>query len=241
MISIFSVIAIATFANAKTEAELLVEYDSGVKANKSQWTICKELYAANTQDIAKGFEEWKNKDIAKYIVDEAPIVSQKMTEDAKRDAARLRNIYAQHLIANPSEILNTPLRVAILACPSRAYAPLTASNSNFYPELKAKNFVVDGIQLPAYARFNLAKAAKDFDYIANAEVEDGMKSSSIYLEVVLPNLLDMEDVVAAKEKCKKIETYMLKKGMYNTSDMARVQAIGRALTGRIVDAKIIGK
>lgn len=241
LILVMATSAVALSALAKTEKELMDDFARGIAANKTPWEISQEIYTANSADIAREFSSWKNKDIAKFDPEEAPLKELKMSEEDKLTSIRMRQLFTQYLIANPSEMAKMPLRAALLACPGRSFGILSAQTPNFYSELKAKDFVVDGVKLPAYARFNLAKSAGDWDTIKNAPVAEGMQAKDIYLGAVLPSLLDMEDILAAKNKCTEIENYLIKSNKFNTREMSKVQAINRALTARLVDSKIIGK
>ena len=114
-------------------------------------------------------------------------------------------------------------------------------NPTFYEELKSTKFVVDGIELPAYSRLNLAKGAGDTEYIKSAPVKDGMDAPDIYLEVLLDSLLESNDIIAAKNKCREIENFLLKRQSYSSEHLLRVQAVNKALTSRLVDEKIQGR
>ena len=226
-------------AFAKTSSELAAEYNALKAEGSTQWEAGGKVYGDNAKDIPALFEEWKGTNSAKFTPTEEP--NKGMTKAQKDESLALRAIFAQYLVANPNQIAKTPVRTACLAVSSRCVAAMAESNPTFYDELKSAKFVVDGIELPAYSRLNLAKGAGDTEYIKSVSVADGMCAPDAYLGVVIDLLLKSNDISAAKDKCRELENYLLKKQAYSSEHLSRVQAVNKALTSRLVDAKIQGK
>ena len=232
-------VTIAVSAIAKTSAELVAEYNALKTEGSSQWEAGMKVYENNAKDIPALYDAWKNTNAAKFIPTEEP--NKAMTKAQKDESVALRAIFAQYLIANPDQIAKTPTRTACLAVASRCVAALEEDNPTFYEELKSAKFVVDGIELPAYSRLNLAKGAGDTEYIKSAPVKDGMDAPDVYLEILLDSLLESNDIIAAKNKCREIENFLLKRQSYSSESLLRVQAVNKALTSRLVDEKIQGR
>ena len=117
-------------------------------------------------------------------------------------------------------------------------AAYEVDNPNFYAELKAADFIVDGVKLPAYVVCNLAKSAQDIDYIKALPVADGLAAPDIYLRYVFDGLLEMEDAVAAKAKCREIVNAFARRKMFASPYFTQAQEIDKILTRRLVDSKI---
>lgn len=236
LLSIISVIAFAATANAKTSAELSAEYIAAVNAGDSEWDAAVKVYQDNAADVATLFESWKNTNAAKFT--ETDEINKAMTSAQKLENSRIRRLFTQYLIAHTDKFSTTPKRTALLMCPSRCVEAFGVDNPNFYEELKAAGFVVDGAKLPAYAICNLAKSAQDYDYIKALPVADGLAASDIYLKYVFDGLLEMEDAVAAKAKCREIVNALASRKMFSSSYFTTAQEIDKILTRRLVDSKI---
>ncbi len=239
IISIISVIAFAVAANAKTAAELVAELDAAKANGVSMWVASTEVYQANAADIATLFETWKNTNAGKFKSGEAPNAS--MTPESKKENESMRFLFTRHLVANTDKIATTPKRTALLCCPSYCVAAFGANDANFYADLKAAGFVVDGVKLPTYAICNLAKSVQDFDYIKSLSLAEGMESPEIYFACVFDGILDMSDATAAKTKITEIINFLAKKKLFESKYMAQAKAVNSIITARLVDSKILGK
>ena len=236
IITLVSVIAFAVAANAKTAAELVAELDAAKANGVSMWVASTEVYQANASDVATLFEAWKNTNAGKFKSGEAPNAS--MTPESQKENENMRFLFTRHLVANTDKIATTPKRTALLCCPSYCVAAFGANDANFYANLKAAGFIVDGVKLPAYVVCNLAKSAQDYDYIKALPVADGLAASDIYLRYVFDGLLEMEDAVAAKAKCREIVNAFASRKMFASPYFTQAQEIDKILTRRLVDSKI---
>lgn len=229
-------IAMAVSALAKTQSELASEHTELVKSGMSQWDSAKQVYVANSNDVASHFEEWKTSNMAKFTAGEPEY--DKLTKEQQKEGVALRHIFAQHLIANPNLITSISQRVACLTLASKCSA---FYEDGFYTSLKSSGFILDGVKLPIYACINLAKANGDIDYIKSLSVEDGMKAPSAYMESIFNTLLESSDIEGSIQKCNEIENYLLKRKQFKSSYLNDIRAILQTLTRRMVNAKISGK
>ena len=236
IITLVSVIAFAVAANAKTSAELSAEYIAAVNGGMDGWNASITVYQDNAADVAAFFETWKGTNAAKFS--ETDEINKAMTAEQKQENSRMRHLFTQYLLAHPDKFATTPVRTALLTCPSRCVAAYEVDNPNFYAELKAADFVVDGVKLPAYVVCNLAKSAQDIDYIKALPVADGLAASDVYLRYVFDGLLEMEDAVAAKAKCREIVNAFASRKMFASPYFTQAQEIDKILTRRLVDSKI---
>ena len=239
IISIISVIAFAVAANAKTSAELAAELDAATANGADSWEASTEVYQANAADVATLFEAWKNTNAGKFKSGDAPNAS--MTPEQKIENEKMRFLFTRYLVANTDKIATTPKRTALLCCPSHCVAVYEVDNPNFYAELKAAGFVVDGVKLPMYAICNLAKSVQDIDYIKALSIADGLASPEIYFATVFDSILDMSDATAAKAKITEIINALAKKKLFESKYMAQAKAVNSIITARLVDSKILGK
>ncbi len=239
IITLVSVIAFAVAANAKTSAELAAEFDASEKAGNTEWDAAVKVYQDNASDVATLFEAWKNTNAGKFNSNEAPNAS--MTLESKKENESMRRLYTQYLLAHTDKFAGTPKRTALLTCPSSCVEAFGVDNPNFYEELKAAGFVVDGVKLPAYVVCNLAKSVQDFDYIKSLSLEEGLQSPEIYFSCVFDGILDMSDATAAKAKITEIINALAKKKLFESKYMAQAKAVNSIITARLVDSKILGK
>ncbi len=239
IITLVSVIALAATANAKTSAELSAEYIAAVNGGASDWNAAIEVYQNNSADVATLFESWKNTNAAKFA--ELDEINKTMTSAQRLENSRMRKLYTQYLLAHSDKFAGTPKRTALLTCPSRCVDAYEVENPNFYSEIKAAGFVVDGVKLPAYAICNLAKGAQDIDYIKSLPVADGIAAINIYFRYVFDDLLESTDAVAAKAKCREIINALASRKMFSSPYFAQAQEIDKILTRRLVDSKITDK
>lgn len=230
---------LTTSAFAKNSAELAAEFVASVKAGNSDWDASIEVYQNNAADIATLFESWKGTNAAKFAEQDEP--NKAMTSEQRLENSRMRKLYTQYLLAHSDKFATTPVRTALLTCPSRCVGAYETGNPNFYDEIKNADFVVDGVKLPVYSICNLAKSAQDFDAIRNLSVADGVMSPDIYFVYVFDGILDMTDATAAKAKITEIINALAKKKLYESKWMAQAKAVNSIITARLVDSKILGK
>lgn len=235
-LSIILSMAIAVSAFAKTQSELAAEQERLVKSGMSQWSASIQVYTENQNDVASYFDAWKGSNIAKFTIGEPEYG--KLSKEQRNEALAIRKIFTQYMLANPNVIKDVPKRVACLSIPSKCSAYY---ESDFYSSLKATDFVLDGVKLPAYARIHLAEANGDIDYVKSMPIEDGMKAASVYFEVIFSAFLESPDLEGSIQKCNEIENYILKNKQYNSPYLNDLKSIAQILTRRMVNAKISGK
>ena len=200
---------LATSAFAKTSAELSAEYIAAVNGGMDGWNASVTVYQDNAADVAALFETWKGTNAAKFSENDE--INKAMTAEQKQENSRMRHLFTQYLLAHADKFATTPVRTALLTCPSRCVGAYGVGNPNFYEELKAAGFVVDGVKLPVYAIGNLAKAAQDFETIKGLSVDDGILCPNLYFGCVFDGILDMTDATAAKAKITDIINALAKK------------------------------
>lgn len=225
---------------AKTESEIVSDYNTNLASGLSWWESAKKTYAQNSSDIAALFAQWKQLESSKFCNWEKGFETFNVSDEDKKKQDALRSIFAIYLDENRAEIKNTPKRVAITVAPNIYLPSVITDNPNEYDELKAANFVLDGVKLPIYAILNLAASAGDKQYFESVSVSDGMSAEEIYMKNIVPILLESSDIAAAKSKANEIETILIKNGRSETASGVMIRAVNKALTSRLVDSKIMG-
>lgn len=228
--------AFGVCAFAKTQSELVSEY-SAIKANDERALIDaqRKFTADNKTDLLNLFNSWKATDDAKLSFDEV-IEKYKSDADAYKQAYALRTIFARMYDLYYSEMEASDL----VLCRLKSGYLKNAKSQSWYDGIKSAGFVVENVKLDARERFILAHQFGDKEYLLNIPASEGMLSPTVYLAFILPELVRMEDVSAAKEKCNEIESILIERGQLG-AELTRVQAVSKALTARLVDAKILGK
>ena len=239
IITLVSVIAFAVAANAKTSAELSAEYIAAVNGGSDYWNAAVSVYQNNSEDVAALFEDWKNTNAAKF--QENDEINKAMTAVQRVENSRMRHIFTMFLLAHTDKIKSTPVRTALLTCPSRCVGAYESDNPNFYSDIKAAGFVVDGVKLPAYSICNLAKSVQDFDVIKNLPLDEGILCPDIYFPQLFDSILDISDPTAAKAKITEIINALAKKRLFESKWMGQAKAVNSIITARLVDGKILGK
>ena len=113
-------------------------------------------------------------------------------------------------------------------------------NPNEYDEIKAADFVLDGVKLPMYAILNLAASAGDKQYFESVPVSEAIDAEELYLKKIVPILLESSDILAAKSKANEIENVLIAKGKSETASGVMIRAANKALTSRLIDSKLMG-
>lgn len=222
----------------KTQSELISEFNTNIASGLSEWKSAEKIYEQNSSDIAALFAQWKQLESSKFGHWEKGFEKFNFSDEDKKNEDALRRIFAIYLAKNPAEIKNTPKRVAITTFPDNYLSSVTTDNPNEYTELKAADFVLDGVKLPMYAILNLAASAGDKQYFESISALEGMDAEEIYLKNIVPMLLESSDVLAAKSKANEIENILIIKGKAETASGVMIRAVNKALTSRIVDSQI---
>ncbi len=230
--------AIAFCANAKTAEELANEYGALRASGQDYHNASQSVYEANRADVIAIFATWKNSTQAKFEIGEAPCKD--FTDAQKKQSYAIRAIMSRYIIDNLELIAQMHARVAFITVPLRVNPVMSVENPNWYSELKAVDFVVDGLKLPAYTRICLAHTVKDTAYISSLPIEEGMAFPNVYITQVLNDALEASDIEASKDKLRSLENFIIRRNI-ESKYLSRIQAVGKVLTARLVDKKISGK
>lgn len=224
----------------KTQSELISEYNTGRASGLSSWESAKKICEQNSSDIAALFAQWKQLESSKFCHWEKGFEKFKFSDEDKKNQDALRGIFTVYLAENQAEVKNAPKRVVLTTFPDIYLSSVITDNPNEYTEIKAADFVLDGVKLPMYAILNLAASAGDKQYFESVPVSEGMDAEEIYLKNIVPMLLESSDILAAKSKANEIENILIKKGKSETASGVMIRAANKALTSRLVDSKLMG-
>lgn len=224
----------------KTQSELISEYNTGLASGLSWWESAKKTYAQNSSDIAALFAQWKQLESSKFCHWEKGFEKFNFSDEDKKNQDALRHIFTIYLAENRAEVKNAPKRVVLTTFPDIYLSSVMTDNPNEYTEIKAADFVLDGVKLPMYAILNLAASAGDTQYFESVPVSEGMDAEEIYLKNIVPILLESSDILAAKSKANEIENILIAKGKAETASGVMIRAANKALTSRLVDSKFMG-
>ena len=236
-----------TLANAANVDELLAAKASCIAQGMLGWEANAAVYASHTADFKAAFNEWVAKPIAKYSLQDnctafdkaSPYNALSLEEKKKADKVRVLLLEAvQHDITLVGTI---PYRTSLLVGSKAVYDKLAESNPTFYTELKAADFVVDGVKLPSWTIGALVDWAGDADaFYGNIAAKDGIWYPC-YTDYMCKKLLASSDISAAKVKAGEIENAYIVAGKTDDTGFVKIQAVNRVLTSRLVDSKILGK
>ena len=218
IISIISALAIAAGAFAKNINDLRSEFEVEYKKG---WTETVAFMNANSADIKAAWDSYKT------------------TADAKKSGYILDRFIFTIAYCAGQELTGSDWVLCCLHAGTWARAKI-ADNPAFYDELKAGGWVVEGNKMTQSQISASAYAAKDFSYFETAPVEaysDLYWDDGSRFRFFAKNLLAMADVSKAKEICNKIETSLLLRGD-KESALKQVQGLSKALTARLLDAKL---
>ncbi len=230
---------VALSAHAKTEQELVAEYDAQVASGVSWYLAAAAIAQSNSADCATIFNTWKDSNPAKFSFSEPPNAG--LTDAQKKYYDSLNKIMVLYLKQNSSEVLKAPLRAVLLRYSDSCNQILKEANPGLYEPLKAGGFVVDGYKLPIWVIVELAEIFGDKAYILSLSVEQGAYAGASYFDIVFNELLEMDDLDAAKKLCREIENFFIKRKQFTSKFYEQAQAVSKALTSRLVDKKISGK
>ena len=224
LIAMLSVAALC--AGAKTPSDLVAEFNAKASA-PTDWAAAAKIASDNSADVAAAISVWAaDANITKP--------ESELTAEQHKNAQAARMIAGQYLTANPSQIKTLPLRFACFVISSKVFDEFSADNPNFYADLKAADFKVDGKPLPANSVIQIALAAGDTDYVAQMPVRVAA-SSPRYVGAMADWLLAQSDVAAALKKAQSIESYYITSGREVPT---KLKAVLTALTRRLVTSKI---
>ena len=231
ILTTISIIALALCANAKTVDDIAAEYNSKAKS-ASDFDAAVELVKANTAEMPALIAAWAAEPNAKFSAFED--AAKTWTVEQRKRQQALTMVFGQYLIWNLDQIKKLPLRVACIATSTRIIQAYEVDNPSLYGELKAANFVVDGVKLPTYAIINMAVNARDLALIASMPVED-VAANGNYINAIVRYYATTDDIVAAKAKIREIENWYLVRGR---DIPTKITALSKVLTSRLVDQKV---
>ena len=206
-------------ANAKSLEELNAEFKT---AYATGWEDTVKFTQSNGDDIKSAWETYKSSDEAK-----------KQVYDESRKMFSIS--YCAGLKLTGSDW--------ILCClhPETFIKEKDAQDPTYYANLKSGGWVIEGNKLGISPQGRIAFAMKDFSYFLTAPSEafsDFYWGNGDTFKFFANNLLALENPSDAKVICNKIEGVLLLQEK-NAKALTQIQALQKALTARILDAKLI--
>lgn len=206
-------------ANAKSLEELTAEFRT---AFTTSWEDTVKFTQSNGDDIKAAWETYKSSDEAK-----------KQVYDASREMFCIT--YCAGLK------LTGPDWTLCCLHPGTFIKEKDAEDPTYYANLKSGGWVIDGNKVELPQQGNIAYEMKDFSYFQTAPSEafsDLYWGNGDVYKFFASNLLAMENPSDAKSICNKIEGVLLLQEK-NAKALTQIQALQKALTARILDAKLI--
>lgn len=206
-------------ANAKSLEELTAEFRT---AYATSWEDTVKFVQSNDDEIKAAWETYKSSDEAK-----------KQVYDASREMFSIS--YCAGVKLTGSDWTLFCLNSAAFIMDKDAQDP------TFYANLKSGGWILEGNKLKIAQQGVIALTMKDFSYFMTAPSE---AFSNLYWEngyafkFFANNLLALENPSEAKVICNKIEGVLLLQEK-NAKALTQIQALQKALTARILDAKLI--
>lgn len=220
ILSVIIAFALGAYAHAKNIAELRAEFDAEYAKG---WTETVAFANANSADIKEAWEAFKT------------------TPDAQKAGwVPDRRIFGIAYCAG--------LELAgddwIMCClhPETFVKGKLADNPTYYSELKSGGWTIGSNKMTQQQISQAAIAAKDFEYFATAPQESFANlywANGMLFKFLAENMLSMSDAAKAKEICNRIETALiLENKSSNASALSQIQGLSKALTARMLDAKL---
>ncbi len=212
--------AAAIAAEAKTQAELVSEYNALAKDMQVQ----RDWATANKADLLTIWANWKISKFAKF--DESGL-----TAEQKAENGTLTRIFGKLCDRHYEEML--PMSdIAFVRIGCGKIVP--QKGADWYAQIKAADFVVDGVALPDRTKFTLAAWFGDAETAMALPASVGVRSS-LYPSIVAKSLLSSTNLTVAKEKINEIKQAYILAGL---DIPPTVQAVSKELTSRLIDSKI---
>lgn len=220
LITLISIMAAAVAAEAKTQAELVSEYNA--LANVMQ--VQRDWATANKADLLAIWTNWKTSAFAKF--DDSGL-----TKEQKSENGTLARIFGKLCDRHYEEML--PMSdIAFIRIGCGQIVP--RKGADWYAQVKAADFVVDGVPLSDGTKFTLAAWFGDTETAMSMPASVGVRSS-LYPSIVAKSLLSSANLTAAKDKINEIkQTYILA----GLDIPPTIQAVSKELTSRLLDSKI---
>ena len=229
---IVSILALACAATgfAKTTDELVAEYralDSSENVRQARLDYVRE----NIADVRAAWQTQKNSPFVKLNYG-ASAEWAALTAEGKQAKNYMRSLFCQ--LYKLDGDIDAPADVKL----SLNWYAYIRGNSDAWAAIKADGYKVNGAELSETFACEIAIGIGDID--AAYKFRDALKTRSAQwldnkCEAVRKMCLYAEDTDRAKAVCNAYENAMLIK---NCAGTEKIQAVGKVLTARIVDAKI---
>lgn len=206
-------------ANAKSLEELNAEFQT---ASATSWEDIVKFVQSNGDDIKAAWETYKSSDEAK-----------KPGYDKRRHLFGMAYLIGLKLTG--SDWILCRLH------PETFIKEKDAQDPTYYANLKSGGWTIEGNKLEISQQGRIALAMKDFSYFLTAPSEafsDFYWGTGDTFKFFANNLLALENPSDAKVICNKIEGVLLTQEN-NAKALTQIQALQKALTARILDAKLI--
>ncbi len=236
-------LALALSAHAKDVNALLTEFKA-ITAPTSQELMQAQLayVDANKADVITAFDAWKNTPQALFRSREE--AQEKLGSlDKAKDSTKLHLMFARLYDS----------QFAVMDCSDAVAWNLGSSAvcrkypKSWYEEIKANKWIIDGLDFSS-KKVQRMLNFKDFDAFYALSYDDVKNLKSHYFQMWFKvnikkalNAQTTSEIESAKALCSKIETDFILKQDFENPILKQVQAIGKALTSRLVDKKISGK
>ena len=233
IISTTLALTLSVLCSAKSATELAAEYGA-LRATGAEFTTLMAYAESNKTDVLTAFNTWKTSDLAALSADEVH-KSKTLTKEQIEQNENLRMVFAK-LYDNHGDEMTASDAVI---CNLRSGKVAKYLSQDWYDELKAADFKINGKQLGAFERLFTANSFGDKAYMRSLPAAEVMPQS-LYVNAVIDGLLDMP-AAEAKAKCKELENWYITHNKLDDANFLRVQAIGKVLTSRLIDEKLQGK
>ena len=229
MVSIIA-IALGAAAFAKTDDEILSEFVS----LENNWVVQTAWAKANIEDLKTSWAAFKTTPFALLPSDGRYITAFNALDSANKKAVENKKSMYSYLYAQIGESFDATdvLKLSINA------PRFCRNNPDKFAAIKKAGWIIDGVEISPSLRIHIGIVIEDYDVVYdNREAFSRFNKDS--LDALVPQirraLLSMSDASKAKEICNAFENAMLVRDCANTD---KIQSVGKALTSRIVDAKI---
>ena len=211
------VLAISAFA--KTQSELISEF----RVLPNDLKVRQDWATENKADILAVWESWKTSAAAKS--------DDGLSGSALADNRTLRWIFGK-LCDNHYAEMQPMSDIAFIRIGCWQVVP--KKGAVWYAQLKAADFVVDGVALDDWGKCVLSNWFADDETMMSLPAAVCIRNAA-YPKIVAKSLLSMSDVSQAKAKINEIKQAYILAGL---DVPPTVQAVSKELTSRLLDSKL---
>ncbi len=229
LITIFTV-ALAASAFAKTALELEAEF----KALNNDWSVQTAWARQNTSDLKTAWAEFKTSPLSLLHSNPKFHTALEKLDDASKESLEAKRAMYAFYYAQVGEDFDASDEQKISINAPRFFR----NNPDKLATIKSAGWIINGTQISPFVRLHVAFTIGDETLIYDVRNVFEMLSREILddnVSQIRKLLLGMKDTEKAKDICNCYENAMLIKECVNT---AKIQAVGKALTARIIDKKI---